>query len=97
MAVEKNRLTLDLDPHLEHRLKTTAALRGISMVQYCQAAIDKELARNEARSVAPLPFGHEAIDRLTALREATFGGEALPGDSAEFIREERTSRSSQSC
>ena len=36
MAVEKNSLTLDLDPQMERRLKTTAALRGISMVQYCQ-------------------------------------------------------------
>ena len=95
MAAEKNRLTLDLDPHLERRLKTTAALRGVSMVQYCQAAIDKELARDEARAVAPLPFGHEAIDRLAALREATFGGELLPGDSAEFIREDREARSNQ--
>ena len=94
MAVEKKRLTLDLDPHLEHRLNTTAALRGISMVQYCQVAIARELARDEARAVAPLPFGHEAIDRMAALREATFGGEPLPGDSAEFIREGRASRTS---
>ncbi len=95
MAVEKNRLTLDLDPRLEHRLKTTAALRGVSMVQYCQSAIDKELARDEARGVVPLPFGHEAIDRLVALRKATFGGEPLSGDSAEFIREDREARSNQ--
>ena len=92
MEVKKNHLTLDLDPHLERRLKTTAALRGVSMIQYCQTAIDGELARDEARGVASLPFGHEAIDRLAALREATFGGKALPGDSAEFIREDRTAR-----
>ena len=95
MAVEKNRLTLDLDPHMERRLKTTAALRGISMLQYCQTAIDRELARDEAQGVVSLPFGHEAIDRLTALREATFGGEALPGDSVAFIREVREARSNQ--
>lgn len=95
MAVEKSRLTLDLDPHLERRLKTTSALQGISMGQYCHAAIDKELARDEARAVAPLPFGHEAIARLAALREATFGGELLPGDSAEFIQEDREARLNQ--
>ncbi len=65
------------------------------MVQYCQSAIDKELARDEARGVAPLPFGHEATDRLAALRKAIFGGKALPGDSATFIREDRTARSNQ--
>ncbi len=95
MEVNNNRLSLDFDPHLDRRLKTTAALRGVSMLQYCQAAITKELARDEARRVAPLPFGHEAVDRLAALRDATFGGEPLPGDSTEFIREDRKSRSSQ--
>ena len=93
MEAKKSRLTLNLDPHFERRLKTTAELRGISMVQYCQAAIDKELARDEPRSVAPLPFDHEAIDRLAAVREATFGGEPLLGDSTDFIREDRKSRS----
>lgn len=95
MAAEKNSLSLDLDPGLERRLKTTAALRGMSMVQYCQVAIDKEVVRDEARSVAALPFGHEAIDRLTALRETTFGGIPLAGDSAELMREDREARSSQ--
>ena len=65
------------------------------MVQRCQAAIDRELARGEARAVVPLLFGHEAIDRLAALREATFCGETLPRDSAEFIREDREARSNQ--
>ena len=76
-------------------MKTTAALRGICMAQRCQAAIDKELASDEARGVTLLPFGHEAIDRLAALRKATFGGEPLPGDSATFIREDRAARSNQ--
>ena len=93
MDVNNNRLILDLDPHLERRLKTTAALRGISMRQYCQAAIDRELARDEAQGVVPLAFGHESVDRLAALREATFGGETLLGDSATFIREDRATRS----
>ena len=76
-------------------MKTTAALRGICMAQYCQAAIHRELARDEAQGVLSLPFGHQAIDRLAALRKATFGGEPLPGDSATFIREDRVARSNQ--
>lgn len=50
---------------------------------------------DKGRAVAPLPFGHEALDRLEALREATFGGKPLPGDSSEFIREDREARSGQ--
>ena len=65
------------------------------LAQEHQAAIDKELARDEVRCVTPLPFSHEAIDRLEVLREATFGGELLSGDSAEFIREDRAARSNQ--
>ena len=76
-------------------MKTTAALGEESTAQYCQAAIDKELGRDEPHSVASLPFSHEAIDRLAALREATFGGELLTGDSAKFIREDREARSNQ--
>ena len=93
MEAKKSRLTLNLDPHFERRLKTTVELRGISMVQYYHAAFDMELAKDEAKGIARLPFSHEAIDRLAALREATFGGESLPRDSAVFNREERESRS----
>ena len=48
MEAKKKRLTLDLDPALQRRLKAVAALKGISMRQYCQTAIDKELVRDEA-------------------------------------------------
>ena len=95
IAMEANlkRVTLELDPDTERRLMRTAALRGMSLHQYCQAAIDRELASDEALSVPPLPFGHEALDRLAALSRATFGSVRLPGDSTEFIREARTARS----
>ena len=92
MEAKKKRLTLDLDPALQRRLKAVAALKGISMRQYCQTAIDKELVRDEAAGVPILPFGREAIDRFVALQEETFNGQLLPGDSAEFIREVRESR-----
>ena len=93
METKKKRLTLDMDPPVQRRLKVIAALKGISMRQYCLTAIDKELAQDEAAGVPNLPFGNEALDRLDALREEILGNKVLPGDSAEFIREARESRS----
>ena len=92
MDTKKKRLTLDLDPQLQRRLKAVAALKGISMRQYCQAAIDQELTRDEAQGLTNLPFGHEALDRLAALQTEVFQGRRLPGDSTEFIREARDQR-----
>lgn len=92
MEPKKKRLTLDLDPPVQRRLKVAAALRGISMGRYCLTAIDKELARDEATGVPILPFGHEAMDRFAALRAELFGDRVLPGDSVDFIREARESR-----
>ena len=70
----------------------TAALKGMSVPQYCHAAIGRELDNDEARGVTPLPFGHEALDRLDVLREAATGGRKLSGNSGDFIREARMSR-----
>ena len=41
MEPKKKRLTLDLAPEFQRRLKVVAALKGMSMRQYCQTAIDK--------------------------------------------------------
>ncbi len=90
MQAKKKRLTLDLDPPVQRRLKAVAALKGISMRRYCQAAIDKELARDEANGAFAGSFN---IERLVALQEEAFGDTALPGDGTEFIREARESRS----
>jgi predicted transcriptional regulator len=89
---KKKRLTLDLDPPLQRRLKAIAALKGISMRQYCQTAIDKELTRDEAQGLTALPFGQEALDRLAALQSEVSQGRTLPDDSTEFIRESRAQR-----
>ena len=93
METRRKRLTLDLDPPVQRRLKVVAATQGISMRQYCLSAIEKELAKDETRPVIPLPFGHEALDRLDTLRMEMLGDTILPGDSVEFIRESRESRS----
>jgi hypothetical protein len=51
-----------------------------------------ELAKDEAQGLTALPFGHEALERLQALRSEVFQDQVLPGDSAELIREARTQR-----
>lgn len=90
MQAKKKRLTLDLDAPVQRRLKAVAALKGISMRQYCQAAIEKDLARDEANGAFAGSFN---IERLVALQEEAFGDTVLPGDGADFIREARESRS----
>ena len=92
MGTAKKRLTLDLDLPIQRRLKVIAALKGVSMRRYCQAAIDKELARDEVQGLTDLPFGQEALNRLADLQREVFGDEALGGNSADLIGEARASR-----
>ncbi len=90
MQAKKKRLILDLDPPVERRLKAVAALKGVSMRRYCLAAIDRELARDEANGAFAGSFN---IEGLVALQDEAFGDKILPGDGVEFIREARESRS----
>lgn len=92
MEARKKRLTLDLEPTFQRRLKALAALKGISMRRYCLTAIKGELPKDEAQGATSLPFGEEVLDRLAALRAEVFKGRTLPGDSAELIREARAGR-----
>ena len=89
MQSKKKRLTLDIDPPVQRRLKAVAALKGVSMRRYCLAAIDRELARDEANGALNGAFN---IEWLIALQEEAFGDKVLPGDGAEFIRKARESR-----
>ena len=77
MEAKRKRLTLDLDPPVQRRLKTIAAIKGISMRQYCLTAITRELSKDEAQGIIDLPFGHEALDRLDTLRREIFGDKVL--------------------
>lgn len=92
LETKRKRLTIDLDPLVQRRLKAIAALRGISMRQYCLTAIERELAIDEAAGATSLPFGHAALDRLTSLQTEIFQGRSVPGDSADLIREAREAR-----
>ena len=92
MQAKKKRLTLDLDPAFQRRLKVIAALKGVSMRQYCQTAIDRELTRDEAESESRMPFDRQSFERVVARREKVFGGRPLPGASVDLIREAREIR-----
>ncbi len=88
------RLTLDLDAPLQRRLKAVAALKGISMREYCQTAIEKELADDEEQAVEEHSLEGRA-ERLEALRKEIFGDRVLPGNSVDIIREMREERDAQ--
>ncbi len=92
MGTKKVRFTLDLEPMFQRRLKVLAALKGVTMREYCLTAIERELAQDETTAMASLPFGQEALDRLASLQKETSGGRRLAGDSTDLIREAREAR-----
>jgi len=48
MAVDRARLTIDLQPGLHAHLKVVAAKKGTSMREYCVNAIKRQLAEEPA-------------------------------------------------
>ena len=95
MEIKKKRLTLDLEPTFQRRLKAVAALKGVTMRQYCYAAIDRELAQDEAQGIERLVAGDSDAARFEELQRKYFGDRILPGNGADFIREAREARDSQ--
>ena len=95
MAARKKRLTLDLTPGFQRRLKVMAALKGISMRGYCQAAIDRELTRDEANGLGGLLSDKPDHELFAELQKEIFGDKTLPGNSADLIREAREIRDAE--
>ena len=95
MVVKKKRLTLDLEPTFQRRLKVVAALKGVTMRQYCYTAIDRELAQDESQGIAGPASGRSDATRFEELQQKYFGDSTLPGNGAEFIREAREARDAQ--
>ena len=95
MEVKKKRLTLDLDPPFQRRLKAIAALKGVSMRKYCESAIGRELTRDETKGLVGLLPRKPDHELLAELRWEIFGGKPLPGDSADLIREAREIRDAE--
>ena len=95
MELKRKRLTLDLDPAFQRRLKVIAALKGVTMRGYCQTAIDDALTQDEANGLTVSPAVESDAKRFARLREKYFGGKTLPGSGADFIREAREMRDAQ--
>ncbi len=104
MQAKKKRLTLDMDAAFQRRLKATAALKGVSMRQYCLTAIEGELDKDEVDSgdaeleaaiTDKSQRGQLDIDGLRALRKEIFRDRVLPGNSADLLREARAIKDSQ--
>ncbi|MBM3925129.1 MAG: hypothetical protein FJ320_03960 [SAR202 cluster bacterium] len=94
MAQEtKTRFTLDMDTSFQRRLKVMAALKGVSMREYCLAAISNELEKDEEFRTKPRGLTLEAIERMRKVRDEVFKGKALKNDSTEIIRQAREERS----
>ena len=95
MEPKGKRLTLDLDPSFQRRLKGIAALKGFSMRAYCQAAIDRELTMDEANGMEALLSERPDHELFAEPRQETFGGKALSGTSADLIRQAREIRDAE--
>jgi hypothetical protein len=95
MQDERIKLTLNLDPDLERRLKTVADFKGLSVRGYCQTIIEKELTKDEANGRSGISSGKADHEMFAELRMDIFKGKRLPGDSAEFIREARRIRDAE--
>ena len=95
MQAKKKRLTLDLDPAFQRRLKVIAALKGVSMRRYCETAIDRELTKDEADGMGGLLSDKPDHEMFAELRQEVFGGKPLPGSSADLIRDAREIRDAE--
>ena len=95
MEPKRKRLTLDLAPTFQRRLKAIAALKGVSMRGYCQAAIGRELAQDEANGMAGLLADKPDYESFADLRQEIFGGKPLAGSSTDLIREARQIRDAE--
>ncbi len=86
MQAKKKRLTLDMDPAFQRRLKATAALKGVSMRQYCLSAIDRELVKDQLDEDKGLnsatPASNQLHDKL-AWAFGRFGVDGRLGRSAQ--------------
>ena len=95
METKKKRLTLDLDPTFQRRLKAIAALKGVSMRGYCQAVIDRQFTKDEASGMGRLLSDKPDDELFAELRQEIFEGKPLPRSSVDLIREAREIRDAE--
>ena len=92
MEAKKKRLTLELAPDVQERLQAAAARKGVSILLYCRAAIDKELAEDEPDGALRPRM---TIEDVIAWQKKTYGDQILPGSSVDLIHEAREERDRQ--
>ena len=92
MGTKRTRLILELALDVHERLQAAAARKGVSLGEYCRAAIGKELAKD---AVDGKPPPRMSIDDLIARQERIYGDRVLPGSSVDLIHEAREERDRQ--
>ena len=92
MGTKRTRLTLELTAEVYERLQAAAARKGVSLGQYCRAAIYEELVKDEPNG-EQLP--RMTIEDVIARRKQIYGDQVLPGSSVDLIREAREERDRQ--
>ena len=92
MRTKRKRLTLELALDVHERLQAAAARKGVSFGQYCRAAIDKELAKDEPDGALRPRM---TIEDVIAWQKKTYGDQILPGSSVDLIHEAREERDRQ--
>ncbi len=95
MVTKKKRLTLDLAPAFQRRLKAISTLKGVSMRGYCQAVIDSELPRDEANGLGGWLSDKPDHEMFADLQKDIFGDKTLLGNAADLIREAREIRDAE--
>ena len=92
MGTKRTRLTLELALDVHERLQAAAARKGVSLGQYCRAAIYEALVKDEPNG-EQLP--RMTIEDVIAWRKQIYGDRVLPGSSVDLIREAREERDRQ--
>ena len=92
MGTKRTRLTLELTAEVYERLKAAAASKGVSLGQYCRAAIGDALAKDDVDGQPPPRM---SIDDLIARQKRIYGDRVLPGSSVDLIHEAREERDRQ--
>lgn len=86
------KLTLDLGPAFQQRLKVIAARKSVT--RYCQTVMDRMPRSEEAKGVSGC-FDRQAFERVVARRKELFGNNPFSGDSVDLIREAREIRDAE--
>ena len=95
MATTRKRLTLDIDESLQRRLKAAAALKGISMREYCENVLEGAVDQRQPGQLTDREARLRDFDEFIARNREITGGRKFPGNSADIIREERELRADQ--